>query len=144
PGSGRSDRARRRASSTGSPTAVSSTCRRRPRPLPRPDVSYPWQQFPDRMAMIPRGDPYPLGLMWVTIKVAIVSTAAALVIGLPLGLALGLGRFRGRRAAHAFANAGLALPPVAVGIFVLILLLPRGAFGSLRIEFTLTAVYIVQ
>ena len=39
------------------------------------------------------------------------------------------------------ANAGLALPPVAVGIFVLILLLPRGAFGSLRIEFTLYAVY---
>jgi tungstate transport system permease protein len=76
--------------------------------------------------------------------VAVVSTAIALVVGLPLGLALGIGRFRGRRAGHALANAGLALPPVAVGIFVLILLLPRGAFGSLRIEFTLTAVFIVQ
>src|SRR5262249_43159304 len=73
-----------------------------------------------------------------------ISTAIALAIGLPFGLALGLGRFRGRRGAQVLANTGLALPPVAVGVFVLILLLPRGVFGSLRIEFTLYAVVLVQ
>ena len=56
-----------------------------------------------------------MGLLWVTIRVAVVSTSAALVIGLPIGLALGLGRFRGRRALQLLANASLALPPVVVG-----------------------------
>jgi tungstate transport system permease protein len=85
-----------------------------------------------------------MSLLWVTIRVALISTSAALVIGLPIGLALGIGRFRGRRALQILANASLALPPVVVGIAVLLLLLPQGAFGSLRIEFTLRAVYIVQ
>jgi tungstate transport system permease protein len=42
------------------------------------------------------------------------------------------------------ANASLALPPVVVGITVLLLLLPQGALGSLQVEFSLTAVYVVQ
>ncbi len=41
-------------------------------------------------------------------------------------LTLGLGRFRGRRALQVLANASMALPPVVVGVFVLMLLLPRG------------------
>lgn len=94
--------------------------------------------------MIVHGEPYLWGLVWVTIKVAVVSTAAALVIGLPFGLALGLGRFRGRRALQILANASLALPPVVVGVVVLLFLLPQAAFGSLRIEFTLQAVYVAQ
>ncbi len=51
------------------------------------------------------------------------------MIGLPIGLALGLGRFRGRRALQILANASLALPPVLVGVFTLLLLLPESAFG---------------
>lgn len=66
------------------------------------------------------------------------------MIGLPLGLALGLGRFRGRRALQILANASLALPPVLVGITVLLLLVPEGPFGSLRWSFTLNAVYAAQ
>ena len=75
---------------------------------------------------------------------AVVSTAAALVIGLPIGLAIGLGRFRGRRALHILANASLALPPVVVGVFVLLLVLPQGALGSWHIAYTLKAVYVAQ
>jgi tungstate transport system permease protein len=107
-------------------------------------MSFLWHQLHDGMRLIVHGDPFVWGLLWVTIRVALVSTAVALVIGLPLGLALGLGRFRGRRGAQVLADASLALPPVAVGVFVLILLLPRGAFGSLRIEFTLNAIFVVQ
>ncbi len=81
---------------------------------------------------------------WVTIKVAVVSTTSAVLIGLPIGLALGLGRFQGRRALQILANASLALPPVIVGVLALLLLVPQGAFGSLRIAFMLTAVYIAQ
>jgi len=107
-------------------------------------MGYVWDQLRGAIPLIVHGDPYIMGLLWVTLKVAVVSTAAALVVGLPIGLALGLGRFRGRRTLQLLANASLALPSVVVGIAVLLLLLPQGAFGSLRIEFTLQAVYIAQ
>ena len=107
-------------------------------------MGYVWDQLRGAIPLIVHGDPYIMGLLWVTIRVAVVSTGAALVVGLPIGLALGLGRFRGRRTLQILANASLALPSVVVGIGVLLFLLPQGAFGSLRIEFTLTAVYIAQ
>jgi len=107
-------------------------------------MGYVWDQLRGAIPLIAHGDPYIMGLLWVTLRVAVVSTAAALVVGLPIGVALGLGRFRGRRTLQLLANASLALPSVVVGIGVLLFLLPQGAFGSLRIEFTLHAVYIAQ
>ncbi|MGP0050622.1 MAG: ABC transporter permease [Solirubrobacteraceae bacterium] len=107
-------------------------------------MTFLWEQLRGGIALIWHGNPYILGLTWVTIRVALVSTSIAVVIGLPIGLAIGLGRFRGRRALQILANASLALPPVVVGVVVLLLLLPQGAFGSLRIEFTLRGVYLVQ
>jgi len=107
-------------------------------------LSYLWEQLRGAIPLIAHGDPYVMGLLWVSVRVALISTAAALIIGLPIGLALGVGRFRGRRTLQILANASLALPPVVVGIGVLLLLLPQGALGSLQIEFSLSAVYIVQ
>jgi tungstate transport system permease protein len=107
-------------------------------------MSYVWDQIRDAIPLITHGNPYLMNLLWVSIRVALISTSAALVIGLPLGLALGIGRFRGRRALQIVANASLALPSVVVGIGLLLLLLPQGAFGSLQIEFSLRAVYIAQ
>lgn len=107
-------------------------------------MGYLWHELRAAIPLLSSGNAYILSVTWVTIKVALLSTGIALVIGLPIGLALGLGRFRGRRALHILANASLALPPVLVGVGVLLLLLPRGAFGSLRIEFTLQGVYVAQ
>lgn len=107
-------------------------------------MTYLWHQLSGALPLIVHGNPYIVSLLWVTIRVALISTSAALVIGLPIGVALGLGRFRGRRTLQIIANASLALPPVVVGIAVLMFLLPQGAFGSWRIEFTLRAVYIAQ
>src|SRR6478609_2688650 len=104
-------------------------------------MSFLWHQFSSAVSLIVHGDPYLMGLLWVTLRLAVVSTTAALIIGLPIGAALGLGRFRGRRALHVLANASLALPPVVVGVVLLIFILPQGPLGSLRIEFTLKAMY---
>ncbi|HEY2005131.1 MAG TPA: ABC transporter permease [Solirubrobacteraceae bacterium] len=107
-------------------------------------MAYLWDQLRQAIPLIAHGNQYILSVIGVTIRVAVVSTVSALIIGLPIGLALGLGRFRGRRALQVLANASLALPPVIVGVGVLILLLPQGVFGGLRIEFTLRAVYVAQ
>ncbi|MFZ1997259.1 MAG: ABC transporter permease [Solirubrobacteraceae bacterium] len=103
-----------------------------------------WEQLRAGISLIFNGNGVILNLTWVTIRVAVVSTTIALVIGLPIGVAIGIGRFRGRRALQIMANASLALPPVVVGVIALILMVPGSVFGSLRIEFTITAVYIVQ
>jgi tungstate transport system permease protein len=107
-------------------------------------VSYLWHQISSAVSLIAHGDPYLMGLLWVSVRLLVVSTITALIIGVPIGAALGLGRFRGRRALQVLANASLALPPVVVGVVLLIFLLPKGPLGSLRIEFTLTAMYVAQ
>jgi len=107
-------------------------------------MGYLWAQVRAAVPLIVHGNSYILGVTWVTVRVAVISTAAALAIGLPIALALGLGRFRGRRALQLLANATLALPPVLVGVAVLILLVAQGPFGGLRIAFTLRAVYVAQ
>lgn len=107
-------------------------------------MSYLWHQISGAVSLIVNGDPYLMSLLSVTLRLAAVSTIGALIIGLPIGAAIGVGRFRGRRALQVLANAGLALPPVVVGVGVLIFILPEAPFGSLRIEFTLKAMYIAQ
>jgi tungstate transport system permease protein len=107
-------------------------------------VAFLWRELRHAIPLIVHGNAYIRQTTLVTLKVAAVSTLLALAIGLPIGLTLGLGRFRGRRALHILANASLALPPVLAGLGVLLLLLPRGVFGSLRIEYTLDAVYVAQ
>ena len=107
-------------------------------------MSYLWHQVSAAVSLIARGDPYLMNLLWVTARVGVVATTAALTIGLPIGAALGVGRFRGRRALQLLANAGLALPPVVVGVVLLIFILPQGPLGSLQIEFTIKAMYVAQ
>ncbi|HUJ35220.1 MAG TPA: ABC transporter permease [Solirubrobacteraceae bacterium] len=107
-------------------------------------MAFLWDELRQAIPLIASGNDYILQLTWVTIKVAVVSTTGALVIGLPIGLALGLGRFRGRRTLQILANATLALPPVLGGLFMLLLVLPQGALGSLHYAFTLNAVYLAQ
>jgi tungstate transport system permease protein len=107
-------------------------------------VAHLWHELRSAIPLIANGNGYVLKVTWVTVRVAAVSTAAALAIGLPIGLAIGLGRFHGRRALQILANASLALPPVIVGLAVLMLLLPQGAFGSLRTAYTLSGVYVAQ
>jgi tungstate transport system permease protein len=107
-------------------------------------MGFIWHEIRSAIPLIVGGNGYILAVTWVTIRIAAVSTAAALIIGLPIGLTIGLGRFRGRRALHLLANASLALPPVIVGVFVLLLTIPQGALGSWHFAFTIKAVYIAQ
>jgi tungstate transport system permease protein len=107
-------------------------------------VGFLWHQLREAVPLIWGGQGDIMRLGWVTVRLALVATGIASAVGIPLGCAIGLGRFRGRRVVHAIANASLAVPSVIVGILVLILLLPDGALGGLRIAFTLKGVYIAQ
>ena len=103
-----------------------------------------WDELKAAVPLIFHGNPYLLSIIWFTIEVAVVATAAALVIGLPIGLALGLGRFRGRRPLIVIANASLGLPPVLAGLFLFMLFIPQGPLGSLNLLLTKRGVFIAQ
>ena len=72
-------------------------------------MSFLWHQFSSAVSLIVHGDPYLMGLLWVSVRLLVVSTTAALIIGLPMGAALGLGRFRGKGALQVLANASLEI-----------------------------------
>ncbi len=59
------------------------------------------------------------------------ATAISVVTGIPLGALLGLARFRGRNFILSLVNTGMGLPPVAVGLFVAILVWRSGPLGNL-------------
>lgn len=103
-----------------------------------------WEELRLAVPLIVHGNPYLFSVVWFTLQVAAIATAAAAVIGLPIALVLGLGRFRGRRALQVLANASLALPPVIVGFFLFLCFVPEGPLGSLQLPITRRAVFIAQ
>jgi tungstate transport system permease protein len=107
-------------------------------------VSFFLEGLREAWQLIIHHDPYLMHLVWVTLKVAAVSTVVALVVGLPIGLILGLGRFRGRGGLMVLANAGLGLPPVVVGLVLSLLMFPEAPLGRFHLLFSLRGVYIAQ
>ena len=89
-------------------------------------------------------DPELLEVVALTLVVSGVASVASLTVGVPIGAALGLGRFRGRSALRVAVDVGMGLPPVLVGLALLLLLWRSGPLGSLRLTFTPTAMIIAQ
>jgi tungstate transport system permease protein len=80
----------------------------------------------------------------LTLLVAGTATVVAVAIGVPLGITLGLGRFRGRQVLLTLVNVGMAIPPVLIGLLVLLMLWSEGPLGGLDILFTPAAMIIAQ
>jgi len=84
------------------------------------------------------------GIILLTLTVSVLATIIAASIGVPLGLWLGQARFRGRWLVVTVINVGMGLPPVLVGLFVLLLLWGDGPLGALELLFTPAAMVGVQ
>ncbi len=63
-----------------------------------------------------------LQIALLSLRVSLVATAAILIPGVGLGFLLARGRFRGRALVQAVVSLPMVLPPVAVGLVLLILL----------------------
>lgn len=72
------------------------------------------------------------------------ATALAVVTGVPLGALIGLSRFRGRRLLLSFVNTGMGLPPVVVGLFVVVFIWRSGPLGDLGWYCTRQAMVVAQ
>jgi tungstate transport system permease protein len=103
-----------------------------------------WQAIGDAIGLIVRADAELMRIASLSLLVSGAATMLAAAIGIPLGIALHVGRFPGRVVAAVLVNAGMALPPVVVGLVVLLVLWRTGPLGPLRLLFTPTAMVIAQ
>jgi tungstate transport system permease protein len=103
-----------------------------------------WQAVGDAIGLIVRADHDLVQIASLSLLVSGVATGLAASLGVPLGIALHVGRFPGRAFAAVLVNAGMALPPVVVGLLVMLVLWRTGPLGSLGLLFTPPAMVIAQ
>lgn len=85
-----------------------------------------------------------LEVIALTLAVSGISTILGVLVGIPLGTILAMERFPGSAMLRIFVNVGMGIPPVLVGLFVLLLFWSAGPFGSLGLVFTPAAMVIAQ
>lgn len=89
-------------------------------------------------------DPELYYIVYVSLRVSLLSTLIASVFGIPLGFFIAVRRFRGKRAAITVLNTLLALPTVVIGLFVYALLSRQGALGHFGMLYTPAAIVVGQ
>lgn len=103
-----------------------------------------WQGIVQAFQLLIHGDPEMLRIAALSLRVSLSATAVSLILGIAAGTAIGLNKFTGRKFVISLVNTGMGLPPVVVGLVVMIFLWRGGPFAFLHILFTPTAMVIAQ
>lgn len=103
-----------------------------------------WDAFRAAFALIARGDHDLISAVLLSLRVSLTAVALGMAIGIPCAAFLAIGRMRGRSVLIVLFNAMLGLPPVAVGLFVYLMLSRAGPLGGFGLLFTPTAMIIAQ
>lgn len=90
------------------------------------------------------GDPEFLGIVGVSLMVALTSTLLATLTGVPLGIAVAQRKFRGRNFVLMALNTLMSLPTVVVGLMLYSFLSRRGPLGDMGLLYTRSAMVIGQ
>ncbi len=107
-------------------------------------VEFLYQGIISAFELIINLNPYILSITGVSIKVSGTATILATLTAIPLAFALAFLQFRGKQALITLINTGMGLPPVFVGLFIFVMLVPAGPFGLLNMIFTPEAMIIAQ
>lgn len=103
-----------------------------------------WEGIVTAFLLLVRGDPEVMRVTLFSLQVSGAATLLALFIGIPTGTALALSSFPGRQFVVTLVNTGMGMPPVVVGLLVMIMLWRNGPLGDLRLLYTPTAMVIAQ
>ena len=102
------------------------------------------QGFGGAIAKLAALDPVVIDAAIASLVVSGAATTIAVITGVPLGAVIGLTQFRGRRLLLSLVNTGMGLPPVVVGLFVVVLLWRSGALGDLNWYCTRQGMVVAQ
>ena len=84
------------------------------------------------------------GAVFLSLRLATLSTLFAAIIGVPLGFIIGINDFCGKRLVIVIFNTLYSLPTVLIGLFVYGMISRIGLFGSLNLLYTPQAMIIGQ
>jgi tungstate transport system permease protein len=100
--------------------------------------------FLQAIQLILSGDPALMEIIALSLGVSGAALLLSTLAGVPIGAALGLSRVRGQGVVTALLYTGMGLPPVAVGLFVYLMLSRSGPLGPLGWLFTPRAMIVAQ
>jgi tungstate transport system permease protein len=89
-------------------------------------------------------NPYIMSITGVSIRVSGTATILATLTAIPLAFSISFIHFRGKQALITLVNTGMGLPPVFVGLFVFLMIVPVGPLGFLNIYYTQEAMIFAQ
>jgi tungstate transport system permease protein len=89
-------------------------------------------------------NPEVMGITWLSLQVSGAATLISVLIGISTGTVVALNNFPGKRFLVSVVNTGMGLPPVVVGLFVMIFLWRNGPLGFLGILYTPAAMILAQ
>lgn len=98
----------------------------------------------EALGLLFAGDAEVWSAVWISVKVAGLSTSIAALLGLPIGFLVATRRFAGRRCVVVLLNTLMGLPTVVVGLVIYGMLSRRGPLGELGLLYTPTAMVIGQ
>jgi len=84
------------------------------------------------------------GIIMLTLRMTLLSTAISSILGIPLGLWLERASFPGKHVIVLINRTLMAAPPVVIGLVVYLLLMRNGPLGALGWLFTFEAMVIAQ
>ncbi|MFH0771993.1 MAG: ABC transporter permease [Candidatus Omnitrophota bacterium] len=85
-----------------------------------------------------------LTILKLSLGVSIAATFIAVCIGLPLGSIIAIKKFPLKKIVIALINTSMGLPPVVVGLFVVLFLSRNGPFGFLQWLYTPKGIILAQ
>lgn len=103
-----------------------------------------WDGLREAARLLAQGDAEVIEITLRTLAVSASATALALVLGVPFGALLALRRFPGRGLLVAAVNTGLGMPPVVVGLLIVLILWRSGPLGQLNLIYTPYAMVAAQ
>jgi molybdate transport system permease protein len=74
--------------------------------------------------------------IWLTLKLAFLTTVVLFILGIPLAHWLNVSRWRGALVVETLVTLPIVLPPTVIGFYLLVLFAPQNPLGNLWIQLT--------
>ncbi|MEX0749750.1 MAG: ABC transporter permease [Dehalococcoidia bacterium] len=107
-------------------------------------MEFVWDALREAIRLLANNDEHVYEVAWRSLRVSGTATILALMIGVPVGALLAFNQFRGRLVALSLVNTGMGMPPIVVGLIVVLLLWRSGPLGALDLVYTTEGMIIAQ
>lgn len=107
-------------------------------------MEYLWEGFTGAIRLLASLDSEMVEIVLLSLFVSGTAVLLAVVFGIPLGVLMGTHNFPGKGAILRITYTLMSMPPVICGLFVFLILMRRGPLGHYQLNYTPTAMVVVQ